>query len=132
MDLNGILNTIFQIAIIPLILAGAAYLVALINAKTKQIKDKTDSDIADKYLGMLEDTITKAVIATTQTYVEALKNKNAFDEAAQKEAFAKTYNTVISVLTEDAYKYLTAAVGDLEAYITTRIEYNVNVFNKMG
>ena len=40
MDLNGILNTIFQIAIIPLILAGAAYLVALINAKTKQIKDK--------------------------------------------------------------------------------------------
>ena len=35
---------------------------------------------------MLEDTIMKSVIATTQTYVEALKGKNAFDEAAQKEA----------------------------------------------
>jgi hypothetical protein len=76
---------------------------------------------------MLEDTITKAVIATTQTYVEALKNKNAFDEEAQKEAFTRTYNAVIAVLNEDAYKYLTSAVGDLESYITTRIEYNVKV-----
>ena len=122
-----ILNTIFQVAIIPLIIAGTGLLIAFISAKTKQIKDKTKSDVVDKYLGMLEDTITKAVIATTQTYVEALKNKNAFDENAQKEAFNKTYDAVIAVLTEDAKKYLTEAVGDLEAYITTRIEYNVNV-----
>ena len=122
-----ILNTIFQLAIIPLIIAGTGLLIAFISAKTKQIKDKTKSDVVDKYLDMLEDTITKAVIATTQTYVEALKNKNAFDEAAQKEAFTRTYNAVMAVLTEDAYKYLTAVVGDLEAYITTRIEYNVNI-----
>lgn len=122
-----ILNTIFQVAIVPLIIAGTGLLIAFISAKTKQIKDKTKSDVVDKYLGMLEDTITKAVIATTQTYVEALKNKNAFDENAQKEAFTRTYNAVIAVLTEDAYKYLTAVVGDLEAYITTRIEYNVNM-----
>lgn len=121
------LNTIFQLAIIPLIIAGTGLLISLISAKTKQIKDKTESDTVDKYLDMLEDTITKAVIATTQTYVESLKGKNAFDEEAQKEAFARTYNAVIAVLTEDAYKYLTTAVGDLEAYITTRIEYNVNI-----
>lgn len=122
-----ILNTIFQVAIIPLVIAGTGLLIAFISAKTKQIKDKTKSDIVDKYLGMLEDTITKAVIATTQTYVEALKDKNAFDKDAQKEAFNKTYDAVVAVLTEDAKKYLTEAVGDLEAYITTRIEYNVNV-----
>lgn len=122
-----ILNTIFQVAIIPLIIAGSAYLVALLSAKAKQIKDKTESDTLDKYICMLEDTITKAVIATTQTYVESLKNKNAFDEEAQKEAFKRTYNAVISVLTDDAYKYLNTAVGDLEEYIRTRIEYNVNV-----
>lgn len=122
-----ILNTIFQVAIIPLILAGSAYLISLIAAKAKQIRDKTNSDIANKYIYMVEDTITKAVIATTQTYVEALKNKNAFDETAQKEAFKRTYDAVVAVLTEDAKKYLTETVGDLEAYITTRIEYNVNM-----
>ncbi len=122
-----ILNTVFNVAIIPLILLGGIYFVSLIHAKTKQIKGKTDNEVSHKYLDMLEDTITKAVIATTQTYVEALKNKNAFDEEAQKEAFARTYNAVISVLTEDAYTYLTTLVGDLQSYITTRIEYNVNV-----
>jgi predicted Holliday junction resolvase-like endonuclease len=122
-----ILNTIFNVAIIPLIIAASGLLIAFISAKTKQIKEKTESDTVDKYLGMLEDTITKAVIATTQTYVEALKNKNAFDEEAQKEAFKKTYDAVIAVLTEDAKKYLVEAVGDLESYITTRIEYNVKV-----
>ena len=71
---------------------------------------------------MLEDTITKAVNDTTQTYVEELKGKNAFDKEAKKEAFKITYYAVVAVLTEDAYKYLTIAVGDLEAFITTRIE----------
>jgi hypothetical protein len=127
MNWSQILNTIFQVAIIPLLLAGSAYLVAFISAKTKQIKEKTENDTIDKYLGMLEDSITKAVIATTQTYVEALKNKNAFDEQAQKEALKRTYDAVISILTEDARKYLTTAVGDLETYILTRIEYNVNM-----
>ena len=126
-----ILNTIFNVAIILLLLAGSAYLVSLIHAKTKQIKDKTESDTADKYLGMLEDTITKAVIATTQTYVESLKGKNAFDEDAQKEAFTRTYNAVIATLTEDAYTYLTTVVGDLDAFITTRIEYNVKTTKKV-
>jgi len=36
---------------------------------------------------MLDDTITKCVIATNQTYVDSLKDKNAFDKAAQEEAF---------------------------------------------
>jgi hypothetical protein len=127
MNWEEILNTLFQLVIIPLIIAGGGLLVTYIHAKTKQIKEKTENDMTDKYLCMLEDTITKAVIATTQTYVEALKNKNAFDEEAQKEAFTRTYNAVIAVLNEDAYKYLTSAVGDLESYITTRIEYNVKV-----
>ena len=127
MNWNEILNTIFQLAIIPLILAGAAYLISFISAKTKEIKERTDNGTAHKYLDMLEDTITKAVVATTQTYVEALKDKNAFDDAAQKEAFQRTFDAVMAVLTENASTYLTSVVGELETYITTRIEYKFRV-----
>ena len=125
MNWTDTFNTIFQIAIIPLILAGTTYLISLISAYTKELKERTNNEKANMYLGMLEDTITKAVIATSQTYVDALKDKNAFDEDAQKEAFLKTYKAVIAVLTEDAYTYLNTVVGDLESYIATRIEYNV-------
>lgn len=127
MNWTEVLNYLFQAALIPLILAGAAFLIAYVNSKTKEMKQKTDSDIAKKYLDMLDDTITKTVIATTQTYVQALKDKNAFDEAAQKEAFKRTYNAIINTLTDEAKLYLQTVVADLETYITTRIEYNVSV-----
>ena len=39
---------------------------------------------------MLNETITKCVIATTQTYVETLKKEGKFDKTAQETAFSKT------------------------------------------
>jgi hypothetical protein len=42
-------------------------------------KAKTDSTMTDKYLGLLETTIIDCIKATNQTYVNALKDKNAFD-----------------------------------------------------
>ena len=75
---------------------------------------------------MLSDTVINCVIATNQTYVEALKNKNAFDAEAQKVAFEMTYNAVINVLNDDAKKYLTNVYGDLSIYITNMIEAEVN------
>lgn len=125
MNWLGILNQIFQIAIIPLIGACALYLVALINAKKKQIEEKTENEKAKEYLDMLNDTITKCVITTSQTYVEALKNKNAFDAEAQKAAFQMTYDAVMKLITADAQKYLIKIVGDLNTYIYNAIESEV-------
>lgn len=125
MDFLAILNEAFQILVPLAIIFGISVLALFLNAKKKEVKAKTDNEVAHKYLDMLEDTIMKSVIATTQTYVDELKGKNAFDVEAQKEAFAKTYDAVISTLTEEATLYLNTLVGDLETYITTRIEYNV-------
>ena len=75
---------------------------------------------------MLAETITECVIATNQTYVNALKDKNAFDLDAQKEAFKRTYEAVMSILSEDAIHYLENIYGDLNAYITGKIEAEVN------
>ena len=54
-------------------------------------------------------------------------NKNAYDAEAQKTAFKMSYDAVMATLTDEAKTYLTTIVADLEAYITTRIEYNVSV-----
>jgi hypothetical protein len=75
---------------------------------------------------MLSDTVCDCVVATNQTYVEALKNKNAFDAEAQKVAFEMTYNAVINVLSAEAKDYLTNIYGDLSTYITNMIEAEVN------
>ena len=125
MNLN-LLQDILEVCIIPLLGVLTAYLVNYIKAKSLELTNKTDSEMADKYIQMLTRTITDCVIATNQTYVEALKKQEAFTKEAQKEAFQKTYNAVMLVLTDDAKEYLAEAYGDLTAYITMKIEAEVN------
>ncbi len=127
MEWLPLLYQILEVCVIPLLGILTAYIVKYINVKSKEITNKVDNDTADKYIAMLADTITACVMATNQTYVEALKKQNAFTAEAQKEAFSLTYNAVMAVLTEDAKRYLTEVYGDLTAYITTKIEAEVNV-----
>lgn len=130
MDWYELLNQIFQVAIIPLIGVLATFLISLIEKKKQEIVNKTKNETAKKYLDMLDDTIIACVTATNQTYVEALKNKNAFDAAAQKEALKLTYDAVMAVLTEEAQTYLTEVVDDLQSFILTKIEAGVAIAKK--
>ena len=127
MDWVLMLYQIFELCVIPLLGILTMYLVQFIRMKSQEITDKTDNELADKYIQMLTDTITACVIATNQTYVESLKKQGKFDAEAQKHAFELTYNAVVAVLSDEAKHYLASIYGDLTAYITTRIEAEVNV-----
>lgn len=127
MDVMELLNKIFQLCIVPLLGILAAFLIQFINIKKEELKKKTDNELAHKYLDMLAGTIETCVIATNQTYVDALKEQNAFDAEAQKEAFNITYNAVSDILSAEAKNYLASIVGDLQKYITEQIEAAVNV-----
>lgn len=128
MDWMDILKQIFEVCIIPLLGVLTVYLVKFISAKKEELKEKTESELADKYIEMLAQTICECVNATNQTYVEALKDKDAFDIEAQKEAFNRTYNAVMQILTEEAKDYLTNIYGDLNTYVTNKIEAEVRTF----
>lgn len=121
------LSKIFEVCIIPLLGILTTYAVQWIKLQSQQIQEKTDNELEKKYIEMLEGTISNCVIATNQTYVESLKQQGAFGAVEQKIAFEKTYVAVMTILTDEAKKYLTEAVGDLQAYITAQIEAQVNL-----
>lgn len=127
MNWSTILPQLFELVLFPLLSIGVVYVIYFLNAKTKELKDKTDNDLADKYLDMLNNTITQCVIATTQTYVESLKRQGKFDVEAQKTAFQMTYDNVMQILNDETKYYLQNALGDLEAYVNSRIEANVKL-----
>ena len=127
MEWLPLLYEILQVCIFPLLGVLNAYIVKFINAKSAEIQHNVDNDMADKYIAMVTDTISACVIATNQTYVEALKKQNAFTAEAQKEAFQLTYNAVMAILTDDAKDYLAEIYGDVAAYITNKIEAEVNI-----
>lgn len=121
-----ILSQIFEIVILPLLGIGTAYVIALVRAKIQEMKEKKQDVLYHKYLDMLNDTIADCVLATTQTYVEALKKEGKFDLEAQKIAFTKTYENVMAILADEAKEYLQTAIGDLSAYVENMIEAEVN------
>lgn len=125
MNWTEILQEIIQVCIIPLLGVLTTYLVILIKNKTKQITDKTNNDLADKYINMLSDTIQTCVIATNQTYVNNLKKEKLFDAEAQKQALQMTADAVKQILSTSAQEYLTTAYGDLNALIMQKIEAEV-------
>lgn len=126
MDYLVLVQQIFELCIIPLLGILTKFAVEFLVAKKNELNSKTDSEVAKKYTEMVTDTVSKCVIATNQTYVNSLKESNAFDEEAQKVAFNKTMNAVLSILSQDAKDYISEATGDLNTYLTQIIEAEVN------
>jgi len=126
----GLIAQIFEVCIIPLLGVLTTYFIKWLNTHMKEVKEKTNNAQYDKYMTLLEKTITDCVIATNQTYVESLKSKGEFTIEAQKEAFKKSADAVMLILTDDAKEYLATVVGDLDTYISKKIEASVNLNKK--
>ena len=122
-----LITQIFEVCIIPLLGVLTAFFVKWVNAKSAEMVDKAKNETQAKYITMLNNTISDCVIATTQTYVETLKKQGAFDAEAQKAAFTMTYEAVVKLLTDEATAYLNEVVGDLNLYITQKIEAEVKL-----
>ena len=122
-----IIKQIFELCVIPILAVAVGFFVNWLKKKANELKIKTENEVLDKYIDMLTDTITSCVIATNQTYVDSLKKEGSFDAEAQKKAFTMTYKAVLDILTEDAKKYLTEAIGDFDTYLKQKIEAEVNL-----
>ena len=125
MDWLDLLYDILKLCVIPLLGVLTTYVVKWLNAKEVETLNKVENDMANKYIAMLFETVRDCVRATTQTYVESLKKQNAFDAEAQKVAFQMSFDAVMATLTEDAKEYLTSIYGDLNIYLTNKIEAEV-------
>ena len=84
MDYLEILNQIFTLCIVPLLGILTKYAINFITQKMKETSNKIENEKVVKYIDLLTTTINDCIIATNQTYVEALKGQNAFDADAQK------------------------------------------------
>ena len=120
-----LLLQVLEIILIPLTSLLVGKLIQYLSVKIKVSNVNLDNEKTDKYLTMFENTITSCVLATTQTYVEALKKEGKFTIEAQAVAFMTTKEAILGLLTEEAKKYLTEIYGDLGEYLNQRIEAEV-------
>lgn len=105
-----------------LITAGGAYAVALLRRETAKIEKQLDNETAAKYIQMATDAVAQAVAYTSQTYVDTLKKQGAFTKEAQFEAFRKSRDKVMEILSETAIGALMQIYGDFDVWLNTKIE----------
>lgn len=115
MDWQTVLLSALSIVLTALITWGSERLISYLNTKI------TNAKYAN-YLTDAVEIVTRAVKATYQTYVEALKDKNMFTEEAQKEALTRATTLAMSQLSQELQTFITTNFGDLEGWIQNAIE----------
>lgn len=112
-----------------LITAGGAYLVALLRKATEALKKKNDNAVSRKYIDMAYEAVNKAVMATAQTFVDALKEEGTFTKDKQIEAFNMAKNTALEILGNEAINALEEIYGDFDTWINTLIEHDCRIYS---
>ncbi len=115
MNIQTILLSALGIIITTLVTWGTERLIALINSKLKNTKYA-------KYLTDAVGIVSRAVKTTYQTYVEALKDKNAFTGEAQIEALNKAKDIAMAQLSGEMKEFIESNFGDIEKWLTSTIE----------
>lgn len=121
-----IINSMLTVLIVPLFGLMAKAIIAYIKREMVRLEQKIGSEAVNGLLERAADAVESAVIAVNQTFVETLKQQGAFDAAAMEKSFLLAKEKAIVILGEAAKEELGLVIGDLEAWIETKIEVYVN------
>ena len=102
-----------------------AYAVGYIRQAGKRAQASTDDIKTQGYIKEITDAIADAVAATSQTYVDALKQAGKFTPEAQAEAAKKALNACLASISPAAMEFIEGIYGDVKDYLTNKIEAEV-------
>lgn len=105
----------------------SAIIVRFVYIKIKEIKTGIENENINNILNEAYEAISTAVIFTSQTFVEALKSSGSFNSEKQKEALSIALKKTYEMLSDNAISFIYETYGDIENWIITNIEKEVNL-----
>ena len=123
--MNEFIATLLQAVLVAAVPVCAAFIGKRLKALAAYLGQKSESDIARKYLVAVADAVSTAVTYTSQTYVDALKKSGEFTKENQQDALGIAVAQAKNLLTAEATAFLESAYGDLNEYLKSRIEAEV-------
>lgn len=86
------------------------------------ISKKVRNDTLNGYICDAINVVYSAVECTNQTFVDELKKEGKFTKEMQIEAFNRSKEMVLNLLSEAAKQAIIKSCGDLEAWVQIQIE----------
>ena len=97
---------------------GAIVIPYLVYVIRNKIQNETLANYIEDAIGI----VYSAVECTNQTFVDELKKEGRFDKEAQIEAFNRSKELVMNLLSEAAKQAIIKSCGDLESWVRMQIE----------
>ena len=116
--------------LIPLLVTIITICICIMTSKVAKDAARTAPSKYSEIIYGLENIVSKAVITTNQTFVDELKKQGRFDKEAMKEAYKRTYESIVASLSQSFFEYLDEEAIDIDALLKNMIETSVN-WNKI-
>jgi hypothetical protein len=130
MGWDAILLDITKALAIALASTITGYAIAGIKAGFTWLNGKIKDSTLQRIVGNIQKTIEEVVEATEQIFVKTAKEANSWDEVKKGDAFKKAFDSVVVTTNEKAKTMITAAYGDLDVWLTNKIEAYIGSLHK--
>ncbi len=90
--MNEFLATLLQAVLVAAVPVCAAFIGKSLKALAGYLSEKSQNDLAKKYLAEAANAIATAVTFISQVYVDTLKKSGEFTEENHKQAFKNPYS----------------------------------------
>ena len=115
------------LACIPIITLFAG---KFLYAKWEEIRGNIKNTKVQDTLNGVVEMVVNVVQATNQVMVDTLKSKGEFTQEAATEAFNKSKETALKMLSDEAAEIITDVYGDVSEYLDVLIEATVRDLKK--
>ena len=106
------------------------YLCKFLYAKWTESRVKIENENISTTLDNVVSMVLDVVESVNQTFVDELKKKGEFTKENAEEAFNKSKETALKMLSNDAADIITTVYGDVDVYLDTLIEATVKQLKK--
>ncbi len=116
--------------LIPLLVTIITICICMITSKVAKNAAESAPSKYSEIIYALENIVNKAVITTNQTFVNELKKQGKFDKEAMEEAYNKTFNSIVALLSQSFFEYIDEEAIDIDTLLKNMIETSVD-WNKI-
>ena len=124
------IKDIFYILITAAVPVLTTYVCKFLYAKWTESKTKIENDIISTTLDNVVIMVLDVVESVNQTFVDELKKKGEFTKESAEEAFNKSKEIALTMLSNDAADIISKVYGDIDVYLDTLIEATVKQLKK--
>ena len=106
------------------------YVCKFLYAKWTESKVNIENEKVSTTLDNVVNMVLDVVESVNQTFVDELKKNGKFTEEAAAEAFNKSKETALAMLSVESAEIITQVYGDVSIYLDTLIEATVKQLKK--